>query len=387
MAASYVTWNDNALTTTYESPTALSAVVSQTLVSAAGSAQVRVRTSGSDPSAPAIFSITPFPIPGLKLRTLSLVANKLQWDAANQVIYATIPSAAGPDGNSIATLDPASGTLSGFTPVGSEPNLLSLSAGAKFLYVSLDGSCSVKRLKLPGLADDLSLALGRDSFFGPYWAKDLQASPEAAETVAVSLGSNRGGSPEALGGVVVFDNAVARTTVAAGWNGSSNLYDTLQWGKDNSRIYAADYETTGFEFFTLAVDPSGVALLNTFGSVFHDFNFRIHFDPRDGLIYADTGEVVDPMTGYPAGTLPFEGLVAPDAGLDRTFILVSSYSGLNLVVCKQSRLNVLNVLDLHTFIKGNVSMMIRYGSDGLALVSDAGFVYFLSGPALTGSAS
>ena len=66
-----------------------------------------------------------------------------------------------------------------------------------------------------------------------------------------------GVSPRSLGGVVIFDNATARPAVLEA-NGSS--YDSLTWGADADELYAEDNEDTGFDFYTMSVDQSGVTL-------------------------------------------------------------------------------------------------------------------------------
>jgi hypothetical protein len=99
---------------------------------------------------------------------------------------------------------------------------LSISDDSQFLYAGIDGASSIQRFALPGLTTDISVPLGADPFFGPFFAEDLQVAPGAAHTIAVTL-ANAGVSPAEQGGIVVFDDAVQRPTKAPG---GSKLYLT-----------------------------------------------------------------------------------------------------------------------------------------------------------------
>lgn len=73
----------------------------------------------------------------------------------------------------------------------------------------------------------------------------------------------------------------------------------------------------------LNVDADGVRHQRTLNSTFGVAG-RLHVDSADGLIYHDTGRVVDPASGRPSGTY-VTGLgahyVASDAATNRVFTL------------------------------------------------------------------
>src|SRR5438876_9491451 len=76
------------------------------------------------------------------VRQLTLPANDLISDRFRGKIYASVPSRAdgsatssGGSGNSIAVVDPESGAVGPFIPVGSEPNRLAISDDGRYLYV------------------------------------------------------------------------------------------------------------------------------------------------------------------------------------------------------------------------------------------------------------
>jgi len=89
--------------------------------------------------------------------------------------------------------------------------------------------------------------------------------------------------------------------------GGGVLYDSIRWGSDANTLFAANTEDTGFDFYTLSVNSSGVALTKDYPSTFSSFTNRIHFDSGTKLIYADDGHVIDPTTGLAMGNFGVSG--------------------------------------------------------------------------------
>src|SRR5205823_4621289 len=128
------------------------------------------------------------------------------------------------------------------------------------------------RFALPGLTPDVKIGLGRDSFFGPYFALSMGVAPGAPHTLGVSRAVG-GVSPAAQGGVVIYDDSTARPVLAPT---TFNLFCSIVWGADATQLFAANNESTGFDFYTLVVDSNGVALDKDYGGAFNDFSNRIH---------------------------------------------------------------------------------------------------------------
>src|SRR5262249_22937741 len=146
-------------------------------------------------------------------------------------------------------------------PAGSNPNVLALSDDGQFLYAGMDGTSTVQRFILPGLTKDISYPLLSSSVTGILYARDLQVAPGAAHTTAGSIATSAS-SPSAQAGIYIFDDAPQRSTIAKGFGpggGGTALYDSLQWGVDPTVLYAANNETTGFDFYKLSVTSAGVA--------------------------------------------------------------------------------------------------------------------------------
>src|SRR5829696_3438029 len=68
----------------------------------------------------------PFQAPTDFIRRIPLTTNDLVYSSATGKIYASVPSSVGSGGNSIVTIDPATGTVNGSTFIGSEPTHLTI---------------------------------------------------------------------------------------------------------------------------------------------------------------------------------------------------------------------------------------------------------------------
>jgi hypothetical protein len=220
---------------------------------------------------------------------------------------------------------------------------------------------------------------GRNSFLGPYYALDLQVALGAPHTTAVSLG-NRGVSPAAIGGIEIFDDATARPTIAEGFGpggGGGVLYDSIQWGSDDTAVYAENNEDTGFDFYALTVSSGGIVLADDYENTFSEFGARIHFDSGTSLIYSDDGHVVEPTTGNPAGefTVTVGSVMVPDSTLNKAFFVSSSGT------IQSFSLNEFSTIDSITIpsISASPTRIVRFGNNGLAFITFEGSVYLIGG--------
>jgi len=112
-------------------------------------------------------------------------ANDIVNDPVNNALYVSVPGAAPTNGNSISVISLASASITSSPFAGSNPDVLAIADDSSVLYAGLDGSAQVQRFTLPSLTTDISYSLGRNSFYGPYYALDLQVAPGAPDTTAV----------------------------------------------------------------------------------------------------------------------------------------------------------------------------------------------------------
>jgi len=183
MTGAKAQWNGASISTTYLSSTQLQAQPTTAELASAGIVQLSVvNPSPGTISPPVSFDVT-YPI---NVTVLDLPANDLVWDPFAQLIYASVPSSYGPNGNSIAVINPSTGAITGFFFVGSEPTKLALDSTSKFLYVGLNGASYIQRLDLPGFTNDIEINLGTQNG-GPNLAGAIAVSPTNSHTIAVAL--------------------------------------------------------------------------------------------------------------------------------------------------------------------------------------------------------
>lgn len=367
--------NGTAVTTTYSSSTLLSAVVPDSSVAAAGTVAVTVLSpgTGSGPITSNSVNLTVNPLPAGEF-IVNQVANDIVWDPKHQLIYASVPSSAAQNPNSVVAIDPTTGLVTKSVFAGSGPDLLAISDDGQFLYVALDGSSNVQRFILPALTPDILVSLGGSNFYGLNTAIALDVAPGAPHTWAVSIG-DPGTSPEAIEGVTVFDDAVARPTSAGRYTSHPNAGDLLLgsavWGMDTTVIYGANNESTGFDFYVLPVTSAGIpgATIVDYPSAVSGFGGRIHFDKTTGYVYADNGPVLNPSTGKAVGTFSTSGVMIPDGSIGKAFFSTPLYSS-------SSPLGTITSYDINHFtpinsilfpnVVGTTGRLIRWGTNGLA---------------------
>jgi IPT/TIG domain-containing protein len=382
VSSSAVQWNGNALATTFISSTQLQAAVTFTNVASPGAARVTVSNGSFGVSGASTFFVGTTGGTNFAAIVVNQPAQDIVYDPINQVFYLSVPGTAATNPNTIAVLDPATGTITSAQPTGNNPHVLAISDDSQFLYAGIDGASTVQRFILPGLVPDINYPLGSDPYLGPYFALDLQVAPGAPRTTAVSLGNTKVTTP-AVGGITIFDDATPRATKAPG---GFQLYSSIQWGSDAGTLFASNTESTGFDFYTLTVNSSGVTLNQDFPSRFTSFGYGIHFDPASKLIYSDEGHVLDPSAGLPVGNFNATGVITVDAMLNTAFFGVSPSSVATIQSFDITHFTPINTATIPS-VTGTQSHLIRWGQNGLAFInktfSGASQVILLGGDFVT----
>ncbi|HEX8814717.1 MAG TPA: hypothetical protein VF753_04375 [Terriglobales bacterium] len=389
---SVIQWNGAALTTSFVNGTTLTAQVPASDLTTGGNAAVTVMTPapGGGTSASLNFSI------GTGTRVVNTLASDLAWDPVNSVIYLSLPSTDSTNPNSVQILNPTTAALGTAVSGGSEPFLLSVSATSQYLYVSQNGASTVQVMNLPSLSSNSTIQLGTNPSDGPYHAMDLQAAPNADSTVAVVLGTP-GYSPEEEGGVVIYQGGAALANPLCGWgesgcpnNSYQDLFDSIQWGSDATAMYAANNESSSFNFYTVPVGSTGFGTVTAYTGVFTNYFDRIHYDAPTGYIYDDGGQIVNPATGTVVGTFSASGLMVPDGTLGAAFFLGQTQPEAGTTTYTLESFDIHALTPISTFNIENVvglpTQMIRWGSNGLAFITidrsqspPTGAVYVVTG--------
>ena len=383
--SSVVKFNGSARTTTFVSSTQLQAAITAADISATGVANITVSNSVTNILAAAASNAAIDPTTssastfftgtsggaGFAQVVLNQGSRDLVYDGSQQLIYTSVPSIASTNANTISVLNLATVAITSSQPVGKDPDILAISDDGQFLYAGIDGASAIQRFSLPGLAKDISYSLGADPFFGPFFAEDLRVAPGAPHTVAVTL-ANSGVSPAEQGGVVVFDDATQRPTK---FPGGANLVRSLQWGADATTLFGSD-EFNGLD--ALSVSASGVTLNRAFGGVIN--GDRIHRDAATGLVYAESGEVVQSATGSQSATFNVRGPMAIDPALNGAFFVPQVFSAPagTVQAFDLTRFTLDRSITL-TGVSGNPLRLIRWGTNGLAFNTDGGQIVLVAG--------
>jgi len=336
---SVVNWNGTARPTVYNSPTQLTATIPASDLVALGNSAVTVftPTPGGGKSGSATFSTF-----------LSLASNDLIYDPTRKLLWASVPSSAGPLlGNGIVSIDPYTGILGTPIWVGSEPNQMAISDDGSTMWVNFSGSPSASKIDLTN-----GVGTGVELYFPGGWGGNVYSTglavlPGAPSSVAVAAGS-----------VGIYDNEVQRPTI-------SNAGATyLAFGASSSTLYGY---SNGLSIFS--VDSTGIASTNqpTSSSIYSN---DLRYD--NGRLYLTSGGVLDGTSGSLLGTFPAAGPVASDSTVGRAFILNSS--GSFGMYDQITAFNESTFVPIGSFsVAGvgqpggtNPSSLVRWGADGLA---------------------
>jgi uncharacterized repeat protein (TIGR01451 family) len=312
------------------------------------------------------------------IKQIDLPSNDIVYDASRGQIYASVPSTAVSNANSIAIIDPVAGTVTSFIPVGSGPNRLALSDDNQFLYVGLDGMGAVLRINLPSLTTDTTFSLGTNQF-GTLIADQIAVLPGSPHSVAVARRCAANVSPPS-NDVAIYDDGVMRTKTV-----SSLPPGRIQFSNDAGRLYGIDPYGEPTIFYRMNVDTSGVVVADSEYNILNSAGcLDIRFDRGDGLIYTTLGDVLDPVTVTVVGNfsgLNFDTTVLPDSTIDRTFFVTDNFGvTAELRAYRQSDLTFIRSLQVPADLTGCCSCykIIRWGTDGL-VYRTSGHVYVIHG--------
>ena len=380
VSSSVVQWNGANLQTGFGSSTSLTASVPASDLAAATTASVTILTPspGGGTSSPLTFTVKAPTIPAVY--AVSVTANQVAYSAASGMLYLSIPSTAA-NGNSIVPIDPLTANFGASSFAGSEPDLLSVSETGAYLYVGLDGSSSVERMTLPGLQQDITVSLGADSSFGPYYPMDLQASPVSDHTFAV-VRANSGVSPAEEGGVFIYDDSTPRANPLCGFSGFikncvgsiGGLWNSIQWNEHGTVMYGDNNEDTGFDFYTVSVSANGFSNVKDCGGDFSGFNnAQIHYDATTKLVYGNDGTVIDPATGAQAGVFQASGFMVPDGANGLVYFLGTDGQHPSTLMIESFDINRYTPVNIMTIpnVIGTPGRLIRWGAHGLAFLTNS----------------
>lgn len=231
-----------------------------------------------------LFGCSIFSYAQLQKNVLNLATNDLVYDSVSNKIYATVPSANGANGNSIAVINPNTYQLENTIFIGSEPTVLAISDDGQYIYTGFSGSSTVRRFNVATQTASIQFSLGTDNSTGSYYVEDIEVMPGQPTTIAIAR-KNNGYSPRHEG-VAIYDNAVMRPTTTPDHTGSNRIEFT-----GPNTLIGYNNESTEYGIRKLSVNSLGVTNLNVTQSVLS--NFYLDFIYKDNYMYSFDGKVVD----------------------------------------------------------------------------------------------
>src|SRR5215470_4237913 len=212
------------------------------------------------------------------IRTINISVNEMVYDPISKKIYATVPSSAGANGNSVTVIDPMTANVGPSIFIGSEPNKLAISDDGKYLYVGLDGAAAARRFNIQTLTPEIQFTLGNDTFGGPLLATDIAVMPGCSETVLVA----RGGSSSSGGTIAVYDNGVRRGPA----NPTENFSGAIAFGTSPVTVFTFN----GSDLRRASITGNGLKSLDSTGGLLSGGTTDIKVGGN--LIFTPTGRVV-----------------------------------------------------------------------------------------------
>jgi hypothetical protein len=301
----------------------------------------------------------------VSVRQIELRTQDLIHHPSTGTLYASVPSSAGPGGNSLVQIDPLTAAVGTPAPVGSEPGQLALADDGRTLYVGLDGAGAVRRFDTETQAPGPQFSLGTTGNGQPFVAADIEVMPGSPQTVAVAkqrLDTHQ---------VAVYDDGVQRPDTAG------RIYDRhIEFGASPSRLYVNNIfgEVIKYDVTPAGLAEDGPAWVK--GS-------EIVFD--GGLLYSSGGTVTEPETATVRGE--FAGvsstpLVAVDAGLGRAYFVGAGelrvYDINTFLLIGKATLEGIGFTPATPNESLRISSLVRWGDNGLAFRTNSHVVILRS---------
>ena len=202
---------------------------------------------------------------------------------------------------------------------------------------------------------------------------------------------------------MIYDGSTARPNALCGWiqSGCTDasgvhpaLYDSIQWNFDGSKMYAANYESSGFDFYPIQVSSTGFGAAADFAGLVPGYFRDIHYDVVTDYVYDDDGSIIDSSTSTVVGNFNASGIMVPDGSLGTAFFLGQLQSNIGGSTYTLESFSMQTFTPIATLtipnVSGTPSRLIRWGTSGLAFTtrtsgSGTSTVYLISGPFVDGT--
>jgi len=298
------------------------------------------------------------------------------WDPINKRLYVSVPSYALNYANSVVAVDPVSGQVTGSQTMPGTPDALAISGDSSYLYVAIDSPNIVQRITLPSLSPDIQIPLGNLPGLTntPAVASDIQVAPGNPHRIAMFLGTLAQG--DTSGGLVLFDDATQRGVPFGGDLGLNGAleFESFTWGANQSTLYTI----TGYSLVTMTAGTNGISVASQSDPVLPNVAVT-QYSSTTGLLYAQTGVVINPSTDTVVGAVHLSNTNGPtniaavyDSTLNRIYSPEVGPTP-NIQVFDGTSFNLIEdtYLPSNNYPTNPVGPAMRWGSAGLAILLKA----------------
>lgn len=297
---SVVSYNGTALTTTFSNTGTVSVKIPANVIPTPGNGAITVTTPAPGGGTSTGVNFTTY---------LPVVSNNMVYNPVNGLAYLSIPSTGSTlSGNSVVSMDPATGTFGTAIFVGSEPGVMAVSDDGKTLWVALNGTNAIRKVDLVNGVAGAQYSVSALGTSTSYNVSAMLVLPGTTDSVAVT-------NSNALG---IFDAGVLRGSIVY-----VNSAYALQADGTRSELYAGGYSLQAYTYSNsgLTLKSSGNYNYNYLASSGYD-----EMQLSSGVMYTDIGRVFDPESSallgtFTQGTTTISGPTLYDAGLSQIYVL------------------------------------------------------------------
>src|SRR6185295_18247890 len=161
---------------------------------------------------------------------ITLTTKDIVYDSFRNKIYASVPSGALTNANTVVAINPLTGQIEAPLTSGSNPGSIGLSGDGHYLYVGIDDAASIRRLDLQSQTQAPEFTLGTSGSGNPNQAAEIEVLPGQPESVAVSI-AELGVTHE---GVAIFDNGTQRPNRTFQ---TPNYNDVIEFGGNAATLF------------------------------------------------------------------------------------------------------------------------------------------------------
>jgi hypothetical protein len=229
---------------------------------------------------------------------LHVNVNDMIYDSSRNKLFAIIGSTDTQYGNNLIQIDCTTKQIEKKLFVGSNPELLEITSDNNYLYVALSGSPKIVRVDIVNFSINLQFPIGPIGNSVNIFAEDIETIPGNSNLLAVSR--KEGGNVE---DIVIFDNGVLLPDSVDKWDLEATEIECDSTGKV---LFGFNGSDTGFNFGRMDISTTGVAYKDDFDGVMGGFNLKMIY--VDGLLYTNTGSVVNPHLNIPFCEGTFSGI-------------------------------------------------------------------------------